>query len=197
MKLAFVVPGFSADERDWCIPANTDLVRLLAASHEVHVFALRYPHRVDTYRIGNATVHSFNGVGSRGTTSARLWQAALSAISREQQRGKFDVIQSIFGGEAGAVAMLAARWLHVPGSIWLVDGELIGLPEISYGADLIPRQRLMNSMTLRFSDRILCGCEAMTELACSRLPRAQRSRAVTLPWGLNTQRFNYAPLRNG
>ena len=31
MKIGLVVPGFSANEQDWCIPALLDYVRALAA----------------------------------------------------------------------------------------------------------------------------------------------------------------------
>ncbi len=186
MKIAFVVPGFSADENDWCIPAHTDIVKMLAATNEVHVFAMRYPHRVDAYRIGNASVHSFNGVGSRGIASAQLWKNVLQHIARENKRGRFNVVHAIFGSEAGCVAVLAGKFLRVPSVVWFVDGELIGLREIEYGADLIARQRWMNKMILRFADGVLCGCESLTETARERKARA---RVETLPLGVDLKRF--------
>lgn len=186
MKLAFVVPGFSADENDWCIPAHTDIVRELARSNEVHVFAMRYPHRVDTYRIGDAFVHSFNGVGSGGIGSAQLWKNVLSRIAREQERERFDVVHAIFGSEAGCVATLAGKWLRAPSVVWMVNGELVGLREIGYGADLIARQRWMNQLVLRYADRVLCGCEMMAREARKRNPQAD---VETLPLGVNLARF--------
>lgn len=192
MKIAFVVPGFSADENDWCIPAHTDIARELAQTHEVHVFALRYPHRKDTYHVGNATVHSFNGVGSRGGASAQLWWSVVQAIGREQERGqaRFDVIHAIFGSEAGCVAVLAGKWLRVPSVAWLVDGELVGLPDIGYGADLIPRQRWMNRFILQNAARVLAGCELTNAAVRARNPRA---RVETLPLGVNLRRFEPSP----
>lgn len=186
MKIAFVVPGFSADENDWCIPAHTDIVKALARGHEVHVFALRYPHRVDRYPIGNATVHSFNGVGSRGGGSVQLWRSVLASIKREHKKQAFTLVHAIFGSEAGCVAMLAGKWLRVPSIVWLVNGELIGLPDIGYGADLIPRQRWMNAFILQFTSQILCGCDMLTLAARARSPRAG---VETLPLGVNTARF--------
>lgn len=188
MKIAFVVPGFSADENDWCIPAHTDIARELARSHEVHVFAMRYPHRKDTYNIGNALVHSFNGVGSRGGASAQLWWGVIQAIRREHERARapFDVIHAIFGSEAGCVAVLAGKWLRVPSVAWFVDGELVGLPDIDYGADLIPRQRWMNTFILRNVAQVLTGCEMTNAVVRARNPNA---RVETLPLGVNLQRF--------
>ncbi len=190
MNIAFVVPGFSADENDWCIPAHTDIVRELARKHTVHVFAMRYPHRVDTYAIGNATVHSFNGVGSRGLASARLWKNVLQSIAREHRRARFDVVHAIFGGEAGSVAVLAGRLLRVPSVVWLVNGELVGRREIGYGADLIARQRWMNAAILNYADCLLCGCAQMVRTARTRNPNA---RVDCLPLGVNLQRFARVP----
>lgn len=187
MKLAFIVPGFSADENDWCIPAHTDIVKELALTNEVHVFALRYPHRVDTYNIGGARVHSLNGVGSRGTASSRLWARALIEMARETRAGRFDVVHAIFGSEAGLVALFAGKLLRIPSIVWLVNGELTGLREIGYGADLSPHQRRMNDFILRFADRVLCGCDTMTGVARARHLRA---RVETLPLGVNVRRFH-------
>jgi glycosyltransferase involved in cell wall biosynthesis len=187
MKVAFIVPGFSADENDWCIPAHTDIVKRLALTNEVHVYALRYPHRVDTYKIGEAVVHSLNGVGSRGTASVRLWTMALGKIARQARAGRFDMVHAIFGSEAGMVAVLAGMRLGIPALVWMVNGELIGLPGIGYGADLSPHQRRMNGLILRFAGRVLCGCDTMTATARARNSRA---RVETLPLGVNVQRFH-------
>ena len=35
MKIALVLPGFSADEQDWCIPALLDHVRATVAGGDV------------------------------------------------------------------------------------------------------------------------------------------------------------------
>jgi glycogen(starch) synthase len=192
MKIAFIVPGFSADETDWCIPAQTEVVRALARKHTVHVFAMRYPHRVDTFSIGGARVHSFNGVGSRGAASAQLWRRVLTHVARENRAHRFDVIHAIFGGEAGWTAVLAGQFLRVPSIVWMVDGELVGLREIGYGADLAARQRLMNAFVLRHAARVLCGCTPMLVRARARYPRA---RVEHLPLGVNVERF-YARARN-
>lgn len=188
MKLAFIVPGFSSNDQDWCIPAHTDIARALAARHEVHVFTMRYPHRIDKYHIGNVIVHSFNGVNSHGAASARLWGRVINAIRREHARSRFNILHSIFGSESGAVAVLAGKLLRAPSVVWLVNGELVGLPEIGYGADLIPSQRQMNKLILRYADCVLCGCASLTATARA---RNRRVRAITLPLGVNTRRFDH------
>ena len=193
MKIAIVVPGFSANENDWCIPAHTDIVRALAREHEVHVFAMRYPHRVATYKIGQATAHSFNGETNRGLTSAQLWGRVVRAMAREHARARFDVAHAIFGGEAGSVAVLFGKMYHVPSVVWMVNGELIGLSEIGYGADLSTRQRWMNKWILRFADCLLFGCTQMLELARARNASASLE---LLPLGVDLERFGKKLVRH-
>jgi glycogen(starch) synthase len=194
VKIGLIVPGFSADERDWCIPAHLNLARSFALSHHVHVFALRYPHRRDVYPVRGVTVHSFNGEGSRGLESAHLWATALDAILGEHRTLPFDVLHSIFGGEAGFVTVLAARRLGVPSVVSLVGGELVGMPDIGYGQALKWRQRMLNQIALRFADRLLGGSRGMTELARTQVPANRRERIQTLPLGVDTLMFSPAPV---
>lgn len=194
MNIGIVVPGFSADERDWCIPAHLDLVRWLAAGNQVQVFALRYPHRRDVYKVYGSEVHSFNGEGSRGLASARLWGTVLGALARKHYEAPFDVLHAIYGGEAGLVTVLAGLRLGVPSLISLLGGELVGMADIGYGQDLRRRQRLMNEVALRFGDRLLGGSQAMTKLARARVSPTRRERIQTLPLGVDTRMFS--PVRS-
>ena len=61
MKIGLVVPGFSADAGDWCIPALRNLARQLATTEEVHVLALRYPYRPSGYAVFGAQVRALGG----------------------------------------------------------------------------------------------------------------------------------------
>ena len=70
MRIALITPGFSASASDWCIPVLLDHVRELAREHEVHIFALRYPHRRERYEVYGATVHPSSGPRARPRASA-------------------------------------------------------------------------------------------------------------------------------
>lgn len=190
MKIGLIVPGFSSDERDWCIPAHLDLARSLALDHQVHVFTLRYPHRRDDYSVYSTIVHSRNGYKRQALASVVLWADTLEAIRREHHRSRFDVLHAIYGGEAGFVAVLASRFLHVPCFVSLLGGEMIGLKDIGYGQDLLWRQRLMNRFAIRHADRIFCGSRQMADLARSRVGDSAGERVQRLPLGVDTSMFS-------
>src|SRR3712207_6088469 len=106
MRVALVFPGFQSDESDWCIPAFTNLVRALAVRPDVEVvvFALRYPHRVDKYRVNGARVYSFGGgpiLGRRvwAGSMALLWRRFLTAIEHEHRRAPFALVHGFWATE--------------------------------------------------------------------------------------------------
>lgn len=190
MKIALVVPGFSSDERDWCIPALLNLARSLAGSNEVHVFALRYPHRRDHYAINGANVHSLGGASRRGFSSGVLWLDALNTIINESRLARFDIIHAIWGSESGFLTVLAGKVLRVPSVVSIVGGELMAIPEIGYGAALQPRQRVLNGLVLRQADKLLGGSRQMSDILRASAPTTRKSRVETLTLGVDTQLFS-------
>lgn len=192
MKIGLIVPGFGGDEKDWCIPAHTNMARCLAATNRVHVYALRYPNRRDVYAAHGVTVHSLGGQARRGLGSALLWTSALRSIHSEHSQSPFAVLHSIFGGEAGLVTVIAARLLRVPSVVSILGGELASIGDIGYGQELRWRQQMMNRLSLRFADRVLCGTRQMTQLVRSRMPSSGRLRVLTLPLGVDTAMFSPA-----
>jgi glycosyltransferase involved in cell wall biosynthesis len=65
----------------------------------------------------------------------------------------------------------------------------VGLPDIHYGADLIPQQRWMNQLVLRHAGRVLCGCEHMAQAARARVGRSHHNKIEVVPLGVNLARF--------
>ena len=142
MKIALVVPGGvdrSGEIR--VIPALLSLVYRLARSHEVHVFALRQEALEDSWSLQGASIHNIGD----GWTRLR----AIRAIRAEHRRAPFHVIQAIFSGHCGLVAVAAARWLRLPALVHVAGGELIALHRIGYGGRQKWHQRLREALTLR------------------------------------------------
>ena len=142
MKIALVLPGGvdrSGEVR--VIPVFLALVERLARAHEVHVFALHQESKPGQWPLLGATVHNIGD----GWTRLR----ALAAIRDEHRRGPFDVIQALFSGACGQVAVVAARWLHARGVVHIGGGELVSMPRIGYGGRRNWKGRLREACVLR------------------------------------------------
>ena len=192
MKIALVVPGFSAHERDWCIPALLDYVRVLAAQAEVHVFTLRWPERSGSYRVFNATVHALDGREHLGLSVFGLWARALRAMAAEHRRKPFTTIHAFWADEPGWVAALAGRRLGVPVIISLAGGELIGMRDIGYGAQLLPGRRALIRWGLRQADRVTTGSKYLLDLTRAYLPQKHWHKLRYAPLGVDTELFSPA-----
>ncbi len=159
MKIVWIVPGFSSDERDWCIPALLDLARAVAQRCELHVVALQYPYRRDVYHIGDATVHSLDGANRRAWRTPLLWRDAIHVIDQLQ----FDVIHAFWAYEPGVIA----AWLRnrAPIVISLAGGELIDRPQIGYGPIGRWHVRWLLHWALRRANVITAGSKYLIEIA--------------------------------
>lgn len=193
MKIALVVPGFSAHEIDWCIPALLDYVRVLATQAEVHVFTLRWPERSGSYRVFNASVHALDGREHLGLSVFGLWVRALRAIAAEHRRQPFATIHAFWADEPGWVAALAGRRLGVPVIVSLAGGELIGMRDIGYGAQLLPGRRMLIRWGLRQAVRVTVGSEYLLNLARAHLPQKHWRKLTLAPLGVDTQLFSPTP----
>ncbi len=165
MRIAIVTPGFSADETDWCIPVLLNLVRTLAVQHEVTVFALRYPHRHDRYRVYDATVQALGGGIAGGLKRGPVLVRALAALVREGRRQRFDVIHGFWADEAGALAVAAGRLLHVPSIVTVMGGELVGDRDLDYGVQLSKVGRRLVHWSLPRANCVTVGSRLVAQLA--------------------------------
>jgi len=184
VKIGMVVPGFSASESDWCIPALLSLVRDLGKDHRVRVFALRYPHRRGSYPVYASTVEAFGGAGVRGLARLPLLMRAIASIRREHGRDPFDVLHAFWADEPGYVAVRAARSLGVSSVVTLLGGELVSLPEIGYGGRRSRLNRFLAAKALEGASRVTAGSTTLASLA---RPRATPS---LLPIGVDLSRFS-------
>ena len=158
MKVVWIVPGFSRNEDDWCIPALLDLARALAQYCDLHIVTLRYPERRGTYAIGRAMVHSLGG-GHRGPLfTPSIWHEAARTIKQLNS----DVLHAFWAYEPGWIA--ARSYRRAPIVISLSGGELMDLPQIHYG--LIGRWpvRWMIRWALRRATTITAGSKYLLEI---------------------------------
>jgi len=189
MRVGLVVPGFSADPNDWCIPALRDLVRQLAPVADIHVFALRYPYRASEYDLFGARVTALGGGEARGRGSAGLWGRAAMALAAEHRRRPFDLLHAFWAGETGGLTALVGRALAIPTVVSLAGGELVGLRDIGYGGLLRRAERVKTRLALRLAQAVTAGSTLALALAQPRLRPPAASRARRIPLGVDLTRF--------
>jgi glycosyltransferase involved in cell wall biosynthesis len=190
MRIGLIVPGFSADQDDWGIPALRDLVRELAILHEVHVFALRYPHRRGSYRVDGATVTAFGGAFARRAGRASLLARAVAGVARQHRRRPFDVLHGFWADEPGLVAVTTAPRLRIPALVSVMGGELVGLRDIAYGGQLGLVGRTLTRHVLRRAAAVTVGSAYLRGLV-EKYPCG--GRVVELPLGVDLRRFHADP----
>ncbi|HUS16628.1 MAG TPA: glycosyltransferase [Chloroflexia bacterium] len=195
MTIGLVFPGFAADESDWCIPAFTNLARVLAARPdiELHIYTLRYPHRHATYRLHGATVHAFGGAAVRGrrvrgASLGLLWADFLASVAREHRRGPFALLHGFWATESGYLATVAARRLGIPALVHLAGGELAHLRAIGYGNQAPGLARLLVARSLRAATAITVPSAYLQAQLAARYPQ-HLGKAVSWAPGVDTAMF--------
>lgn len=156
MKIAVVVPGGvdrSGEVR--VVPALLALLKRLAVRHEVHVFALRQEAEPGQWWLCGARVHN---IGGRLTVPR-----AVRAIVQEHGLGRFDLVQSIWSGSCGLVAVAAAKWLALRSAVHVAGGELVALQDIGYGGRLGRRGRLREAWVLHGADALTAASRPVLE----------------------------------
>lgn len=165
MRLCLVTPGFSAAEDDWCIPALHDLVRRLAADHDVTVLALRHPPLRHPYRFFGARVVPLAAGTRTGAWRAALHLRALAVVVREHRRSAFDAIHGLWADEAGFIATTAGRLLGVRSVVSVMGGELVGFPDLGYGVQLGRTGRWLVRRSLAAATIATVGSSGLREIA--------------------------------
>lgn len=199
MRIGLVVPGFSADPGDWCIPALRHLVVRLAGAADVHIFALRYPDRRGPYGVFGAQVTALGGRETTGGGSAGLWLRTASALAAEHRRRPFDVLHAFWAGEPGFVTALLGRALRIPTVVSIAGGELARLRDIGYGGLLRRLERVKTRLALRMAGVVTAGSALAMASAQPFLPARSACRARQVPLGVDLAMFapGRAPRNDG
>jgi glycosyltransferase involved in cell wall biosynthesis len=186
MRVGLVVPGFSADDTDWCIPALRDLALALAAQDDVRVFALRYPYRSGEYAVGGTRVTSFGGADRRGGRTLGVWARALAGMAVAHRTRRFDILHAFWATESGLLAALAGRALAIPTLVSLAGGELVAFRDINYGDQRSRWERLKVGTALRLATAVTAGSNLLLALAERHVAPGRLYRA---PLGVDAERF--------
>lgn len=195
MRVGLLVPGFSADANDWCIPALRNLVRQLAGDADLHVFALRYPYRQSRYELFGADVTALGGGDARGRGSVGLWRLTASALAAEHRDRPFEVLHAFWAGEPGFVTALIGRALRIPTVVSLAGGELARLRDIGYGGLLRRADRVKTRLALRLARVLTTGSALGRTSAIPWVGSRHVSRLRRIPLGVDLAMFAPAASR--
>lgn len=184
MRLGLVVPGgVDRTGTQRVIPFLLWVIeRLVAAGHDVHVFAQRQEPVPGEWPLLGATV------SNAGRRPYRL--RMLSDLVHRHRRDPFDVLHAFWAVPAGSVAAGARLLLNVPVALWLPGGDLVSLPDIDYGV----RNRLRGRAELRVA---LAGAGRVIVPSAYSLAhaRALGIAAERLPFGVALDRWPIAAPR--
>lgn len=191
MNVGILIPGFSANEQDWCIPVYLNLVRRLAQGNNVRVFALRYPPRRDEYPVYGARVYAIGGrYDTAGIHRWRLLMRTIQQIVRQHRARPFDILHAIWADETGFAAWLAGRLLNVPVVVSVAGGELARLP--GYGLQSGSISRWLVAQSLTRANVVIAPCRYAADLIAS--AGLQPHRLDIVPLGVDTELFSPLPV---
>jgi glycosyltransferase involved in cell wall biosynthesis len=182
MKIIWIVPGFQSDAADRCIPALTDLAHRVAQDHSLKVFALQYPGRDDSYRVGRVRVRSFSRTGGK---LARL--GPLSRAMGEIWREPGDLVHAFWAAEPALVGLMGKIGHKRPLVVSCMGGEPVYLPEIGYGAAGKRLDRFYLKRAVAGATVITAGSETQASLLKKRFPKL---KPVVTPLGVDLTRFH-------
>jgi glycosyltransferase involved in cell wall biosynthesis len=162
MKIALIVPGGVDRSGEYrVIPAVLALLRQWMPRHEVHVYSLAPEPDTSRWKFGDAFVHP---VGPKaGPPRAGVVIRAFNAIAREHRRAPFQIVQAMWAGWPGSIAVLAGKRLHIPACVHIAGGELAALPEIGYGGLLRWTGRWRERLIVRSADAVSAASRLILE----------------------------------
>jgi glycosyltransferase involved in cell wall biosynthesis len=186
VRIALILPGFSAHTDDWAIPALFNLARSLAKTHELHIFSQRYPAR-GLYHFDGFTHHALGGGQKFGLASLKIWLQTAGAVVAQHKQKPFDLLHAFWVDEAGFSAAVAAARIRCPFLVSLGGGELTRLNTLPYGAQRFFARRLTTRYALKRAALITAGSHYQLDLC--RDHHVPEDKLKYAPLGVDTALF--------
>ena len=159
--------------------AVVDLVERIGRVHDCRVVALRHPPGASRLRDrGGAGVRARCRASGRRAGRAEVLARGVRAVVRLHRRRPVDLVHALWLDEPGAVATIAGRIIRRPVVASVMGGELVGLPDIGYGAALGRGGRWTTALTLRGADLVTVGSTLVGEAVTARRATARRRSAA-------------------
>jgi glycosyltransferase involved in cell wall biosynthesis len=168
MRIGIITPGGvdpSGTER--VIPCVLwTIERLVRAGDEVEVFAFRQ----------NAAPGEWSLLGARVFDAAGSWRRVMRRLAVRHRAAPFDVLYALWATPCGLIAGTVGRLFGIPVVLHIAGGDLVHLPEISYGGRLTIKGRILTNIALRLADRVLAPSLPVVQqveglgIPCERVP---------------------------
>ncbi len=180
LRVALVVPGgVDASGERRVIPVLLALIERLVRRHDVRVFALGQYAEPREYRLLGARVTNLGRPARFADLPGRTLWWRRRALARALDRESCAVVHAFWASEPGWLATAVAGRRGVPAVVSLAGGELGGLPEVPYGAQLSRRARWLVGGAMRRATVVTCASGPMERLAV-----AHGRRPVVVPLGV-------------
>jgi glycosyltransferase involved in cell wall biosynthesis len=156
MRIALVVPGgVDRSGENRVIPALLALISRLSVHNDVQVFALHQEAHAGEWDLAGAHIRN---IGT-GHTVVR----AVRSIGTQHRAAPFDIVQAIWSGWPGMIAVMSGKILRIPSLIHIAGGELVAIPDIAYGGALTWRGRVREACTLRAASALTAASAPIIE----------------------------------
>jgi glycosyltransferase involved in cell wall biosynthesis len=183
LNIGILLPGFSADENDWAIPVQHNLMRELSAQANLRILALRYPHRRENYHLFEAEVIPLGYTAqARGLRRLQLWAEALFTLRKLHNEKPFNILHAMWADETGAIAVWAGKILKIPVVVSVLGGEMARVE--GYGLQHSPFSRWLVGQAMQ-ADKVIVACAYVEKLIQARYS-AKTERLVL---GVDAERF--------
>lgn len=192
-RVCHIVPGFCADEYDWCIPALRNFILAVARDNDTVVYTPHYPFRRSSYRVSGVVVHCLSNRKVQGAWRLLLWRELARRIAADHAREPFALIHSFWATETGFLGTMIARRLGIPSIVSIGGGELARQPQEQYGAQLHAVQRMFVRRSFRHASIITAG----SRWVAAKAPEEYQKKIMVMPLGVNTDMFRPGELRVG
>lgn len=187
LRVILVVPGFVVERDEPGMAAVVDLVERIGRVHDCRVVALRHPPARPAYELAGVRVSALGAGRSGGWRGrAEVLASGVRVVARIHRRWPVDVIHGLWLDEPGAVATIAGTIVQRPVVASVMGGELVGLPDIGYGAGLGRGGRWTAGLTLRGADLVTVGSRLVGEAVAA---RRATGAVELLPLGVDLTSF--------
>jgi glycosyltransferase involved in cell wall biosynthesis len=159
VHVVLVVPGgVDRSGTDRVIPALLWLIEGMARRHRVTVVALGQEPTACRYPLLGATVVNVPPERPGPHRLARMVTRGVHAAGAE---GRPDIVHGFWASVSGLIAVTAARRHRAPSVVHVAGGELVALPELSYGGARGRGGRWIAAAALRGADAVTVSSQWM------------------------------------